>query len=90
VYKFVIVILSPIRNNSTASRQASPRRQARLAQGKDLGRSQHCQHTAAGDSPAFRPAILAVSRGDYALVFAVAGAVAVLGAAVLVQLENVL
>jgi len=40
-------------------------------------------------APLCAPAILAVSRGDYALVFAVAGAVAVLGAAVLVPLKNV-
>jgi hypothetical protein len=40
-------------------------------------------------APLSAPAILAVRRGDYALLFAVAGAVAVLGAAVLVQLENV-
>jgi Na+/melibiose symporter-like transporter len=40
-------------------------------------------------APLCAPAILAVSRGDYALLFAVAGAVAVLGAAVLVPLKNV-
>jgi MFS family permease len=40
-------------------------------------------------APLCAPAILAVSRGDYALLFAVAGAVAVLGAAVLVPLRNV-
>jgi MFS family permease len=40
-------------------------------------------------APLCAPAILAVSRGDYALLFAVAGAVAVLGAAVLVPLKDV-
>jgi MFS family permease len=40
-------------------------------------------------APLCAPAILAVSRGDYTLLFAVAGAVAVLGAAVLVPLKNV-
>jgi MFS family permease len=40
-------------------------------------------------APLSAPAILAVSRGDYTLLFAVAGAVAVLGAAVLVPLKNV-
>ena len=40
-------------------------------------------------APLCAPAILAVSRGDYMLLFAVAGAVAVLGAAVLVPLKNV-
>jgi hypothetical protein len=36
-------------------------------------------------APLSAPAILAVSRGAYTLVFTVGGAVAVLGAAVLVQ-----
>jgi MFS family permease len=40
-------------------------------------------------APLSAPAILAVSRGDYALLFAVAGAVAVLGATVLIPLRNV-
>jgi MFS family permease len=40
-------------------------------------------------APLCAPAILAISRGDYTLLFAVAGAVAVLGAAVLVPLKNV-
>jgi MFS family permease len=40
-------------------------------------------------APLSAPAILAISRGDYTLLFAVAGAVAVLGAAVLVPLKNV-
>jgi MFS family permease len=40
-------------------------------------------------APLSAPAILALSRGDYTLLFAVAGAVAVLGAAVLVPLKNV-
>jgi MFS family permease len=40
-------------------------------------------------APLCAPAILAVSHGDYALLFAVAGAVAMLGAAVLVALKNV-
>jgi MFS family permease len=40
-------------------------------------------------APLCAPAILAVSRGDYTLLFAVACAVAVLGAAVLVPLKNV-
>ena len=40
-------------------------------------------------APLCAPAILAVSRGDYTLLFAVAGAVAVLGAAVLVPLKHV-
>jgi len=40
-------------------------------------------------APLSAPAILAVSRGDYTLPFALTGAVGVLGAAVLVKLENV-
>jgi MFS family permease len=40
-------------------------------------------------APLSAPAILAVSRGDYTLLFAVAGAVAVLGAAALIPLRNV-
>jgi MFS family permease len=40
-------------------------------------------------APLFAPVILAVSHGDYTLLFAVAGAVAVLGAAVLVPLKKV-
>jgi MFS family permease len=40
-------------------------------------------------APLCAPLILAVSHGDYMLLFAVAGAVAVLGAAVLVPLKNV-
>jgi MFS family permease len=40
-------------------------------------------------APLCAPAILAISRGDYTLLFAVAGAVALLGAAVLVPLRNV-
>jgi MFS family permease len=40
-------------------------------------------------APLSAPAILAVSRGDYTLLFVVAGTVAVLGAAVLVPLRNV-
>jgi MFS family permease len=40
-------------------------------------------------APLSAPAILAVSRGDYTLLFAVAGTVAVLGAAVLIPLRNV-
>jgi MFS family permease len=40
-------------------------------------------------APLCAPAILAISRGDYALLYAVAGALAVLGAAVLVPLKNV-
>jgi MFS family permease len=40
-------------------------------------------------APLSAPALLALSRGDYALLFAVAGAVAVLGSVVLVPLKNV-
>jgi MFS family permease len=40
-------------------------------------------------APLCAPAILAVSRGDYALLFAVAGAVSMLGTAVLIRLRNV-
>jgi len=40
-------------------------------------------------APLCAPVILAVSHGDYTLLFAVAGAVAVLGAAVLAPLRNV-
>jgi len=40
-------------------------------------------------APLSAPAILAISRGDYTLMFAVAGTVAVLGAAVLIPLRNV-
>jgi predicted MFS family arabinose efflux permease len=40
-------------------------------------------------APLSAPAIFAVSGSDYTLLFAVAGAVAVLGAAVLVPLRNV-
>jgi MFS family permease len=40
-------------------------------------------------APLAAPAILAVSRGDYTLLFAVAGAVAVLGSAALSPLKNV-
>jgi len=40
-------------------------------------------------APLFAPVILAVSHGDYTLLFAVAGAVAVLGAAVLVPLKKI-
>ena len=40
-------------------------------------------------APLCAPAILVIGRGDYTLLFAVAGAVAVLGAAVLVPLKNV-
>jgi MFS family permease len=40
-------------------------------------------------APLSAPAILAISRGDYTLLFAVAGAVAMLGTAVLIPLRNV-
>lgn len=40
-------------------------------------------------APLCAPAILAISRGDYTLLFAVAGAVSMLGTAVLIRLRNV-
>jgi MFS family permease len=56
---------------------------------KDLGLLNMANTLPQVIAPLSAPAILAVSHGDYTLLFAVAGAVAVLGAAALIPLKHV-